>query len=104
MRMPWGEMKIATFNVNGINGRLPRWLAETRPDVACLQELKASDDKFPERKLREAGYRAVWYGQNGWNGVAILARDGMPLETRRGLPGEPGDAHNRYTEAAVDGY
>ncbi len=106
MRMPWGEMKIATFNVNGINGRLPvlmRWLAETRPDVACLQELKASDDKFPERKLREAGYGAVWHGQKGWNGVAILARDRMPLETRRGLPGEPDDAHSRYIEAAVDG-
>jgi exodeoxyribonuclease III len=106
MRMPWGEMKIATFNVNGINGRLPvlmRWLAETRPDVACLQELKASDDKFPEHELREAGYGAVWHGQKGWNGVAILARDRMPLETRRGLPGEPDDAHSRYIEAAVDG-
>ena len=99
-------MKIATFNVNGINGRLPvlmRWLAETRPDVACLQELNASDDKFSERKLREAGYGAVWHGQKGWNGVAILARDRMPLETRRGLPGEPDDAHSRYIEAAVDG-
>ena len=60
-----------------------RWLAETRPDVACLQELKASDDKFPERKLQEAGYGVVWHGQKGWNGVAILARDRMPLETRR---------------------
>jgi exodeoxyribonuclease-3 len=106
MRMPWGEMKIATFNVNGINGRLPvlmRWLAETRPDVACLQELKASDDKFPEPAIREAGYRAVWHGQKGWNGVAILARNRAPTETRRGLPGDPNDAHSRYIEAAVDG-
>jgi exodeoxyribonuclease III len=106
MRMPWGEMKIATFNVNGINGRLPvlmRWLGETEPDVACLQELKASDDKFPELAIRKAGYRAVWHGQKSWNGVAILARDRVPTETRRGLPGDPDDAHSRYIEAAVDG-
>jgi exodeoxyribonuclease III len=70
-------MKIATFNVNGVNGRLPvlmRWLAEAKPDVACLQELKASDEKLPEPAIRQAGYRAVWHGQKGWNGVAILAR------------------------------
>jgi len=99
-------MKIATFNVNGVNGRLPvliRWLAETKPDVACLQELKASDDKFPEPAIRQAGYRAVWHGQKGWNGVAILARDRTPTETRRGLPGDPDDAHSRYIEAAVYG-
>ena len=99
-------MKIATFNVNGVNGRLPvliRWLAETKPDVACLQELKASDDKFPEPAIRQAGYRAVWHGQKGWNGVAILARGRTPTETRRGLPGDPDDAHSRYIEAAVDG-
>jgi len=99
-------MKIASFNVNGVNGRLPvlmRWLAETKPDVACLQELKASDEKFPELAIREAGYRAVWHGQKSWNGVAILARDRAPMETRRGLPGDPDDAHSRYIEAAVDG-
>ena len=99
-------MKIATFNVNGVNGRLPvliRWLAEAEPDVACLQELKASDDKFPEPAIREAGYRTVWHGQKGWNGVAILARDRTPTETRRGLPGDPDDAHSRYIEAAVYG-
>jgi exodeoxyribonuclease-3 len=99
-------MKIATFNVNGVNGRLPvllRWLDEARPDIACLQELKASDDKFPEPAIRNAGYRAIWHGQKSWNGVAILGRDKPPLETRRGLPGDPDDAHSRYIEAVVDG-
>ena len=99
-------MKIATFNVNGVNGRLPvliRWLVEAKPDVACLQELKASDEKFPEPAIRKAGYRAVWHGQKGWNGVAILARDRTPMETRRGLPGDADDAHSRYIEAAVEG-
>ncbi len=99
-------MKIATFNVNGVNGRLPvlmRWLAEAKPDVACLQELRAQDENFPERAIREAGYRAVWHGQKSWNGVAILARDRAPIETRRGLPGDLDDAHSRYIEAAVDG-
>src|SRR5271167_2196699 len=77
-------MKIATFNVNGINGRLPvllRWLAEAKPDVVCLQELKAPSEKFPEAAIREAGYRAVWQGQKSWNGVAILARGRAPTET-----------------------
>ena len=99
-------MRIATFNVNGINGRLPvlmRWLTDAQPDVACLQELKASDDKFPETAIRQAGYRAVWHGQKGWNGVAILARGKAPTETRRGLPGDPDVAQSRYIEAAVDG-
>ena len=99
-------MKIATFNVNGVNGRLPvllRWLAEAKPDVACLQELKAPQDRFPEAAIREAGYGAVWHGQKSWNGVAILARGAQPVETRRGLPGDPDDSHSRYIEAAVDG-
>jgi exodeoxyribonuclease-3 len=99
-------MKIATFNVNGISGRLPvlmRWLAEAKPDVICLQELKAPDEKFPESAIREAGYRAVWHGQKSWNGVAILARGTAPVETRRGLPGDLDDAHTRYIEAAVNG-
>lgn len=99
-------MKIATFNVNGVNGRLPvlmRWLAETKPDVACLQELKAPNEKFPEPAIREAGYGAVWHGQKSWNGVAILARNRAPMVTRRGLPADPDDAHSRYIEAAVDG-
>ena len=99
-------MKIATFNVNGINGRLPRlleWLEETAPDVACLQELKAPDDKFPVRALEKAGYGAVWHGQPRWNGVAILARGCEPVETRRGLPDDPDASHSRYIEAAVRG-
>ncbi|MGE4249562.1 MAG: exodeoxyribonuclease III [Parvibaculaceae bacterium] len=99
-------MKIATFNVNGINGRLPlllRWLARAAPDVVCLQELKAPDDRFPHEAIEKAGYGAIWQGQKGWNGVAILARDAQPLETRRGLPGDPDDGHSRYIEAAIDG-
>src|ERR1700737_3175446 len=99
-------MKIATFNVNGVNGRLPvllRWLREARPDVVCLQELKAPQDKFPEGPLRDAGYGSIWNGQKSWNGVAILARGQQPQETRRGLPADPTDIHSRYIEAAVDG-
>ena len=99
-------MKIATFNVNGINGRLPNllaWLEETRPDVACLQELKAPDERFPEAAIEAAGYGAIWHGQKSWNGVAILARGGEPVETHRGLPGDPEDTHSRYLEAAVNG-
>jgi exodeoxyribonuclease-3 len=99
-------MKIATFNVNGINGRLPvllRWLGEARPDVVCLQELKAAPGKFPETAIRDAGYCAVWAGQKSWNGVAILARGAEPIETRRGLPGAADDEQSRYIEAAVQG-
>ena len=99
-------MKIATYNVNGINGRLPvllRWLADSRPDVACLQELKAVPERFPRAELEKAGYGAVWSGQKSWNGVAILRRGATPVETRRGLPGDPDDPQSRYIEAAVDG-
>ena len=99
-------MKIATYNVNGINGRLPvllRWLGEARPDIVCLQELKAPDEKFPADAIRDAGYEAIWHGQKSWNGVAILSRVGTPVETRRGLPGDPDDTHSRYIEAAVNG-
>jgi exodeoxyribonuclease-3 len=99
-------MKIATFNVNGVNGRLPvllRWLKQAKPDVVCLQELKAPDEKFPESALADAGYGAIWQGQKSWNGVAILKRGGKPEETRRGLPGDPDDSHSRYIEAAIDG-
>lgn len=99
-------MRIATFNVNGINGRLERlleWLEETQPDVACLQELKAPQDKFPKAAIAKAGYGAIWHGQSRWNGVAILARGCDPVETRRGLPGDPEDTHSRYIEAAVNG-
>ena len=99
-------MKIATFNVNGVNSRLPlllEWLAETTPDIVCLQELKAPDEKFPEAAIRAAGYGVIWHGQARWNGVAILARGIDPIETFRGLPGEPEDSHSRYLEAAVKG-
>jgi exodeoxyribonuclease-3 len=98
-------MKIATFNINGINGRLPvvlRWLSEAQPDIVCLQELKAPQERFPEAAIREAGYGAVWHGQKAWNGVAILARGTQPIEMRRGLPGDPEDVHSRYIEAAVN--
>lgn len=98
--------KIATFNVNGINGRLgvvTRWLDEAKPDIVCLQELKAPDDRFPADVFEKAGYGAIWQGQKSWNGVAILARGAMPVETRRGLPGEPEDTQSRYLEAAIDG-
>ncbi|MET0747545.1 MAG: exodeoxyribonuclease III [Rhizobium sp.] len=99
-------MKIATYNVNGVNGRLDnllRWLEDARPDVVCLQELKAPNDRFPVREIERAGYGAIWHGQKSWNGVAILARGSQPLETRRGLPGDPEDSHSRYIEAAIDG-
>ncbi len=99
-------MRIATFNVNGINARLPRlleWLDEAKPDVACLQELKADDDKFPLSAIQDAGYGALWHGQKGFNGVAVLARGGEPIERRRGLPGDPDDTHSRYIEAEIDG-
>src|SRR5215218_6944823 len=98
--------RIATFNVNGVNGRLPvllKWLGESDCEIVCLQELKTSDEKFPAEAIRKAGYGAIWHGQKSWNGVAILTRNGEPNETRRGLPGDPDDAQSRYIEAAVDG-
>jgi exodeoxyribonuclease-3 len=99
-------MKIATYNVNGINARLPvllRWLDETAPDVACLQELKASDEKFPLPPINEAGYEAVWHGQKGWNGVAILAKRQFEIDqVSRGLAGEATDEHSRYIEARIN--
>jgi exodeoxyribonuclease III len=99
-------MKIATYNVNGIGARLPRlleWLEETQPDVACLQELKAPDERFPAAEIGAAGYGAVWHGQKSWNGVAILAKGQEPRERRRGLPDDPDPAHSRYIEAEVGG-
>ena len=99
-------MKIATFNINGINTRLANlraWLEVAEPDVVCLQELKATDAQFPDKAVREAGYDAVWKGEHRWNGVAILSRIGAPVVTRRELPGEPADAQSRYIEAAVGG-
>jgi exodeoxyribonuclease-3 len=99
-------LKIATFNINGIRSRLPallEWLAREAPDVACLQELKAPDAAFPIDEIRAAGYGAIWHGQASWNGVAVLAKGADPLESRRGLPGDPDDKHSRYLEAAVNG-
>ena len=98
-------MKIATYNVNGVNGRLPvllRWLQEEKPDVACLQELKAPQEKFPEEAIKEAGYNAVWQGQKSWNGVAILVRNGEAELVRKGLPGDEEDTQSRYLEAVVN--
>jgi exodeoxyribonuclease-3 len=100
-------VRIATFNVNGVNGRLPvllRWLEEASPDVVCLQELKAPQDRFPEAEIAAAGYSSIWLGQKSWNGVAILARGDRPVEVQRGLAGDADDAQSRYLEAAVNGY
>lgn len=99
-------MRIATYNVNGIKARLPRlieWLDETAPDVVCLQELKSSDETLPVADIEAAGYRGVWHGQKGFNGVAILSRGEPPLEMQKGLDGEPEDEHSRYIEADVMG-
>ncbi|MCZ4094667.1 exodeoxyribonuclease III [Sinorhizobium psoraleae] len=99
-------MKIATFNINGVNRRLENllaWLATAEPDVACLQELKATDGQFPKSAIEAAGYGAVWRGQAAWNGVAILARGSEPILTRAELPGDPSDTQSRYIEAAVNG-
>lgn len=99
-------MKIATYNLKGINGRvelLLRWLALAEPDVVCLQKFKASDERFPERAILDLGYEAIWLGQKSWHGVAILSRVGEIHDTRRGLPGEPEDVQSRYIGAAVDG-
>jgi exodeoxyribonuclease-3 len=99
-------LKIATYNINGVRGRLANlveWLEEAEPDVVCLQELKCPDGQFPVRTLNEAGYGAIWHGQSSYNGVAILARDYEPIEIRRGLPDDPDERQSRYIEAAVKG-
>ena len=108
--MPRGRtqalVKIASYNVNGINGRLPvllRWLDLAKPDIVCLQELKAPQESFPEAAIGAAGYQSIWHGQSRWNGVALLSRIGTSHETRRGLPGDPDDVQSRYIEAAVNG-
>ncbi|SFI66891.1 exodeoxyribonuclease-3 [Kaistella treverensis] len=98
-------MKIATYNVNGINGRLPvllKWLAQEKPDVVCLQELKAPQEKFPENELLEAGYHAIWLGQKSWNGVAILTKDEKPKVLKTALPGNDDDSASRYLEVQLE--
>lgn len=98
------KLKIATYNVNGINGRLPillRWLEEAKPDVVCLQELKAPQEKFPAQVLQNAGYNAIWHGQKSWNGVAILAHNLEITETQRDLDDDEEDVHSRYIEAKI---
>jgi exodeoxyribonuclease III len=99
-------MRIASFNINGIKARLPRlleWLEETRPAVACLQEIKTQDESFPAAEFERIGYGAIWHGQKGFNGVAILAESTAPAEVRRGLAGEDDDEQARYLEAEVAG-
>jgi exodeoxyribonuclease III len=99
-------MKIATFNINNVNRRLPNllhWLKSARPDICCLQELKAADSEFPAAAIGKAGYHAVWRGQRTWNGVAILSRAAEPIVTRTALPGDPTDTQSRYIEAAIGG-
>ncbi|POY35352.1 exodeoxyribonuclease III [Solitalea longa] len=96
--------RIATYNVNGISARLPvllKWLEETQPDIVCLQELKAIQENFPEKAIRDLGYNVIWHGQKSWNGVAILAYNEEIKEIRRVLPGDPEDVHSRYIEAFV---
>ena len=98
-------MKIATYNVNGINGHLTvllRWLAEAQPDIVCLQELKAQQDNFPQQALLDAGYNAIWHGQKMWNGVAILTKGLEIQQVRNTLPGDDDDNHSRYIEAIVN--
>ena len=100
------HLRVATFNINGIRSRLPsllEWLAREKPDIACLQELKAPHDAFPLAEIEGAGYQALWQGQVSWNGVAILSRGGAPVEARRRLPFDPADTQARYLEAAVQG-
>ncbi|MEJ7777418.1 MAG: exodeoxyribonuclease III [Sphingomicrobium sp.] len=99
-------MKLATFNVNGIRARLPRlleWLDREKPDIVCLQELKCANESLPTADIEAAGYGAVWHGQKGFNGVAILARGTNPELRQIGLPGDPDDSHSRYIEAKVAG-
>jgi exodeoxyribonuclease-3 len=100
------RLKIASYNINGINGRLPiltRWVEEFAPDVVALQELKCTDEAFPIDAIEALGYTAIWHGQKSWNGVAILSRVGDPVETRRALPDDPNIEQSRYIEAAVCG-
>lgn len=100
------RLRIASYNINGINSRLAvlsRWLEEFKPDVVGLQELKCTDEAFPGAELEALGYSAIWHGQRSWNGVALLSRVGVPVETRRSLPDDPNLEQSRYIEAAICG-
>ena len=100
------RLRIASYNINGINGRLhvlTRWLKEFQPDIVGLQELKCTDEQFPRDAIEEVGYSAIWHGQKSWNGVALLSRVGTPVETRRALPSDPNLEQSRYIEAAICG-
>jgi exodeoxyribonuclease-3 len=100
------RLRIASYNINGINGRLhvlTRWLEEFEPDVVALQELKCSDGQFPSETLQRLGYSSIWHGQKSWNGVALLSRVGSPVETRRAIPSDPNVEQSRYIEAAICG-
>jgi exodeoxyribonuclease-3 len=100
------RLRIATYNINGINSRLhvlTRWLEEFQPDIAGLQELKCTDEAFPAEAIEALGYKAIWHGQKSWNGVALLSKVGEPVETRRALPNDPNLDQSRYIEAAVRG-
>jgi exodeoxyribonuclease-3 len=99
-------MKLVTFNINGIRARLPRlieYLQREQPEIACLQELKCADDALPIGEIEALGYHAVWHGQKGFNGVAILAKDEAPVLRQVGLPGDTDDTHSRYIEAEAKG-
>ena len=96
-------MRIATWNVNSIGARLETvlaWFRAEQPDVACLQEIKCVDEKFPAAEFEQLGYNLALHGQKSYNGVALLSK--TPLEdVRKGLPGDEGDDHARYIEAVV---
>jgi exodeoxyribonuclease-3 len=98
-------MRIATWNVNSINARLETvlaWFREAAPDVACLQEIKCVDEKFPAAEFERLGYNVAVHGQKTYNGVALVSK--TPLEdVRKGLPGDDADDHARYIEAVVSG-
>jgi len=99
-------MRVATWNINDINKRLPillAWLDATRPDAVALQELKTPESEFPRAELDRTGYGCLVVGQPSWNGVALLARGTQPIEIRRALPGDPADRQARYLEAAIGG-
>src|SRR3954466_7613800 len=100
------RLRIASYNINGINSRLSiltRWLEQFAPDIVGLQELKCTDEAFPREAIKALGYSAIWHGQRSWNGVAVLSRVGEPVETRRALPNDPDPSLSRYIEAAVCG-